>query len=239
MRLWLLPGRSGSGAVRASGCGRLRRRQRVGRRQRDPRRDQARRGPARRCRRRGLSRPARRRRRRRPGSRAPRACARYRASAGPVPSEWQFRGGRGKPARMANSRLGVRLGVRWTFRMHEGLAHYLKTRRTIPAAQLGEPAPDAATLRDMLTIAARVPDHGKLAPWRFILFDRAAREKAVAGPRRRSPRSTPTRRSGRSARRRRRALPTRRSSSRSSPRRSPTTRKSRSGSSSFPPPASR
>ncbi len=65
--------------------------------------------------------------------------------------------------------------------MHEGLAQYLKTRRTIPASQLGEPAPDPATLDEMLTIAARVPDHGKLAPWRFILFDRAAREKAVAG----------------------------------------------------------
>ena len=65
--------------------------------------------------------------------------------------------------------------------MNEGLANYLKTRRTIPAAQLAEPGPDDATLREMLTIAARVPDHGKLAPWRFILFDRAAREKAVAG----------------------------------------------------------
>jgi nitroreductase len=65
--------------------------------------------------------------------------------------------------------------------MDEALAHYLKTRRTIPASQLGEPAPDPATLREMLTIAVRVPDHGKLAPWRFILFDKAAREKAVAG----------------------------------------------------------
>jgi nitroreductase len=65
--------------------------------------------------------------------------------------------------------------------MHEGLAHYLKTRRTIPASQLSEPAPDSATLGEMLTIAARVPDHGKLAPWRFILFDKAARGKAVAG----------------------------------------------------------
>jgi nitroreductase len=65
--------------------------------------------------------------------------------------------------------------------MNEGLAQYLKTRRTIPAAQLAEPGPDAGTLGTMLTIAARVPDHGKLAPWRFILFDRAAREKAVAG----------------------------------------------------------
>ncbi len=65
--------------------------------------------------------------------------------------------------------------------MDEALAHYLKTRRTIPASQLGEPAPGSATLREMLTIAARVPDHGKLAPWRFILFDKGARKKAVAG----------------------------------------------------------
>lgn len=65
--------------------------------------------------------------------------------------------------------------------MDDRLAGYLTTRRTIPAAQLGEPAPDAETLHAMLTIASRVPDHGKLAPWRFILFDAAARGAAVAG----------------------------------------------------------
>jgi nitroreductase len=65
--------------------------------------------------------------------------------------------------------------------MDDRLASYLKTRRTIPAAQLGEPGPDPATLRAMLTIAARVPDHGKLAPWRFIVFDRPTRGAAVAG----------------------------------------------------------
>jgi nitroreductase len=61
------------------------------------------------------------------------------------------------------------------------LATYLKTRRTIPASMLGEPGPDPATLSEMLTMAARVPDHGKLAPWRFILFDKAARTSAIAG----------------------------------------------------------
>lgn len=61
------------------------------------------------------------------------------------------------------------------------LAGYLQTRRTIPAAQLGEPGPDATTLKAMLTVAVRVPDHGKLAPWRFILFDAKARTEAVAG----------------------------------------------------------
>ncbi len=65
---------------------------------------------------------------------------------------------------------------------HMTLADYLSTRRTIPAAQLGAPGPDSAALRAMLTIAARVPDHGKLAPWRFILFEkdrRAAVEELV------------------------------------------------------------
>ncbi len=50
----------------------------------------------------------------------------------------------------------------------------LRTRRSSPTKQLGEPGPDAETLDDMLRIAARVPDHGRLAPWRFLVIDRAA-----------------------------------------------------------------
>jgi nitroreductase len=65
--------------------------------------------------------------------------------------------------------------------MNDGLAAYLKSRRTIPAAQLGAPGPDQGTLREMLTIAARVPDHGKLAPWRFILYPQAERGAVVDG----------------------------------------------------------
>ena len=65
--------------------------------------------------------------------------------------------------------------------MEERLVHYLRTRRTTPAAQMKEPGPDAATLRGMLEIAARVPDHGKLAPWRFTIYGRAAQAEAVAG----------------------------------------------------------
>jgi nitroreductase len=65
--------------------------------------------------------------------------------------------------------------------MESGFANYLKTRRSIPAAKLGEPGPDSTTLREMLTIAARVPDHGKLAPWRFVIFGKEAREEAIAG----------------------------------------------------------
>jgi nitroreductase len=65
--------------------------------------------------------------------------------------------------------------------MEERLVDYLKTRRTIPAALMAEPGPDPETLRTMLEIATRVPDHGKLAPWRFVLYDRESRAEAIAG----------------------------------------------------------
>jgi nitroreductase len=65
--------------------------------------------------------------------------------------------------------------------MEGRLVDYLRTRRTIPAAQMGEPGPDAEILREMLAIAARVPDHGKLAPWRFIVFEGERRQQAVDG----------------------------------------------------------
>jgi nitroreductase len=65
--------------------------------------------------------------------------------------------------------------------MEGRLVDYLKTRRTSPAAQIGEPGPDAETLRSMLAIAARVPDHGKLAPWRFLIFEGEQRQRAVDG----------------------------------------------------------
>lgn len=53
---------------------------------------------------------------------------------------------------------------------------YLATRRSIPAKQLGAPGPDKQELEAILTIGARVPDHGKLAPWRFIVIAGNARE---------------------------------------------------------------
>ena len=54
----------------------------------------------------------------------------------------------------------------------------LKTRRSIVSEFLGPPGPDVAQLGEILTTAARVPDHGKLAPWRFIVFQGEARERA-------------------------------------------------------------
>ena len=56
----------------------------------------------------------------------------------------------------------------------------LQHRRSVPPTLLAGPGPDAAELDTILGIAARVPDHGKLAPWRFIVFEGAARERAGA-----------------------------------------------------------
>lgn len=56
------------------------------------------------------------------------------------------------------------------------LMEYLLTRRTTPSANLGLPAPDEDQLQAMLTAAARVPDHKKLEPWRFIRFSEAGCE---------------------------------------------------------------
>jgi nitroreductase len=54
----------------------------------------------------------------------------------------------------------------------------LRTRRSLKPNELTGPGPSAADLDTLLTIASRVPDHGKLAPWRFIVFEGDARLKA-------------------------------------------------------------
>ena len=54
----------------------------------------------------------------------------------------------------------------------------LLRRRSLPPQGMKGPGPNPAEIELMLTIAARVPDHGKLAPWRFILFEGPARERA-------------------------------------------------------------
>ncbi len=56
----------------------------------------------------------------------------------------------------------------------------LRTRRSIPAALLALPAPTPEQLEEMLRLAVRVPDHGKIAPWRFILLAGDARAEAGA-----------------------------------------------------------
>ena len=64
----------------------------------------------------------------------------------------------------------------------------LRSRRSARPRDLVAPGPDAGQLRDILSLATRVPDHGKLHPWRFVhvpqdrrgdfaaLLDRAYRE---------------------------------------------------------------
>jgi len=52
---------------------------------------------------------------------------------------------------------------------------HLETRRSVKADELCAPGPDTAQLASILRIAARVPDHKKLVPWRFIVFEGDAR----------------------------------------------------------------
>jgi len=54
----------------------------------------------------------------------------------------------------------------------------LKKRRSVKPIELSGPPPAPAELETLLTIASRVPDHGKLTPWRFIVFEGDARAKA-------------------------------------------------------------
>ena len=54
----------------------------------------------------------------------------------------------------------------------------LKTRRSMKPRDMTGPGPSPAEIETILTIGARVPDHGKLAPWRFIVFEGNARSRA-------------------------------------------------------------
>jgi nitroreductase len=58
------------------------------------------------------------------------------------------------------------------------IIEFMKTRRSVKPREMGGPGPSAAELEIILTIGARVPDHGKLAPWRFIVFEGDARDRA-------------------------------------------------------------
>lgn len=62
--------------------------------------------------------------------------------------------------------------------VNPALRDYLLSRRSVGQAFLAEPAPSGAELQTLLTIATRVPDHGKLAPWRLVLFTGDARAAA-------------------------------------------------------------
>lgn len=54
---------------------------------------------------------------------------------------------------------------------------FLATRRSVPPKLLRAPAPEGAELDALLTIALRVPDHGKLEPWRLVVLGRSALDR--------------------------------------------------------------
>jgi len=59
------------------------------------------------------------------------------------------------------------------------LAH-LRTRRSGKPRDMIAPGPDAETLADIIEIATRTPDHGKLAPWRFVTVEADQRDSLAA-----------------------------------------------------------
>jgi nitroreductase len=56
----------------------------------------------------------------------------------------------------------------------------LRTRRSVAPHLMTGPGPTPAELDSLLAIAARVPDHGKLAPWRFVVIEGQARDRLGA-----------------------------------------------------------
>lgn len=54
----------------------------------------------------------------------------------------------------------------------------LTTRRSLKPFDMIGPGPSSSELETILTIGSRVPDHGKMTPWRFIVFEGDARGKA-------------------------------------------------------------
>lgn len=61
--------------------------------------------------------------------------------------------------------------------MENAIIDFLSRRRSVKPDKLAAPAPSAAELETILTIASRVPDHKKLAPWRFIVIEGDARAR--------------------------------------------------------------
>lgn len=62
---------------------------------------------------------------------------------------------------------------------NEEFYRFLSERRS--ASILNEPAPSRAELTKILNVAGTVPDHGKLMPYRFVVFEGESREKFAMG----------------------------------------------------------
>ncbi len=63
---------------------------------------------------------------------------------------------------------------------HAAALDLLRTRRSPRLRDFDGPGPSDGELEAMLTIAARVPDHGRLCPWRFIVIRGEGRERLGA-----------------------------------------------------------
>jgi nitroreductase len=57
---------------------------------------------------------------------------------------------------------------------------FLARRRSTSAVTLAEPGPSADQLADLLRLATRAPDHGKLSPWRFVILEGAGKAAFIA-----------------------------------------------------------
>jgi nitroreductase len=62
--------------------------------------------------------------------------------------------------------------------VNAALRDYLRARRSVGIAFLKEPGPNAEELEEILTIGTRVPDHGKVVPWRLVIIEGDARVRA-------------------------------------------------------------
>ena len=62
--------------------------------------------------------------------------------------------------------------------LNNDMIELLRKRRSAPPVSLTGPGPTPEERDLLLALASRVPDHGKLVPFRFIVFEGAARDKA-------------------------------------------------------------
>ncbi len=60
---------------------------------------------------------------------------------------------------------------------NEATYDLLMTRRSVKAKDMAGPGPDRQAMAKILAAGMRVPDHGKLEPWRFIVLEGEEREK--------------------------------------------------------------
>ena len=67
-----------------------------------------------------------------------------------------------------------------TFNDRSTLLSHLKTRRSGKPRDMVAPGPSEPEIDEMIAIAARTPDHGKLAPWRFVVILRERRAAFAA-----------------------------------------------------------